>query len=130
MKVTEKIRSMRKSKHWTQEEMAEKLNISANAYGAIERGETDVNLSRLEDISEVFEVDVSEFFDKKTNVFNNFGNVQTNQQLRCNIHQSLELLQIQHELEKQQLLNAEQSKEIALLKEIIELMKTNQNQCV
>ncbi len=124
MRVCEKIKRLRQAKGWSQEELANKLEISANAYGSIERGDTDVNLSRLEAISEVFEIDVADLFDKKeTNVFNNFGSVQTNQQNWCNIHQSLDYLQLKSEFEKSQLLNSEKNKEIALLKRIIELME-------
>ena len=39
MKVHEKIRLIRESKHWSQEDMAEKLNMSLNGYVKIERGE-------------------------------------------------------------------------------------------
>jgi transcriptional regulator with XRE-family HTH domain len=41
MKVHDKIRSIRQSKGWTQEDMAEKLYMSVNGYANIERGETD-----------------------------------------------------------------------------------------
>lgn len=130
MKVCEKIKRLRQDKGWSQEETANKLNMSTNAYGCIERGDTDVSLSRLEDISAVFEIDIADFFDKKTSVFN-FGGTQNNQQNWCSIHNSLDNLKHQTELEKSQLIiekldvtiQAQQS-EISLLKEIIELMKT------
>lgn len=122
MKVCEKIKRLRQEKGWSQEEIANKLNISTNAYGCIERGDTDVSLSRLEEISAVFEIDIVDFFDKKTGVFN-LGGTQNNQQNWCNVYQSLDYLQIKTELEKQQLLNFERDKEVAYLKEIIELMK-------
>jgi transcriptional regulator with XRE-family HTH domain len=48
MKVQEKIRSMRESKNWSKEEMATKLNMSVNGYSKIERGETNLHLSKLE----------------------------------------------------------------------------------
>jgi transcriptional regulator with XRE-family HTH domain len=123
MKVCEKIKRLRQEKGWSQEEIANKLNISTNAYGCLERGDTDVNLSRLEEISAVFEIDIVDFFEKKTGVFN-LGGTQNNQQNWCNAYQSLDYLQIKTELEKQQLLNSERDKEIAYLKEIIELMKS------
>lgn len=133
MKVCEKIKRLRQDKGWSQEEIANKLNISTNAYGCIERGDTDISLSRLEDISAVFEMDVADFFDKKTSVFN-FGGTQHNQQNWCNVYGSLDNLRIQTELEKSQLIieklevtiQAQQS-EIGLLKEIIELMKSKSN---
>ena len=122
MRVCEKIKRLRMEKGWSQEEVANKLEISANAYGAIERGETDVNLSRLEAISDVFKIDTADLFDKKeTNIVNNFGEV--NQHNWYNVHQSIDYLQIKNELEKSQLLLAEKDKEIELLKRIIELME-------
>lgn len=48
MSVHEKIRLVRQLKGWSQEDVANKLGMSPNGYGSIERGETDVNLSRLE----------------------------------------------------------------------------------
>jgi transcriptional regulator with XRE-family HTH domain len=40
--------------------MAEMLHISSTSFAKIERGETDVNYSRLEQIAKVLEVGVSE----------------------------------------------------------------------
>jgi transcriptional regulator with XRE-family HTH domain len=60
MKVHEKIRFMRQSKGWSQEEMADKLNLSVNGYANIERGETDVQISRLEKIAETFGMELLE----------------------------------------------------------------------
>ena len=42
MVVHEKIKFFRQAKNWTQEEVAEKLGLSPNGYGSIERGETDI----------------------------------------------------------------------------------------
>lgn len=60
MKTNEKIRQLRESKHWTQEEMAEKLSMTTQGYAKIERGETRSNLERLEQISRVFGLDIIE----------------------------------------------------------------------
>ncbi len=62
MKVHENIRFMRLYKDWTQETMANKLGISTLSYAKIERGETDINLSRLQQISEVMEIDLAQLF--------------------------------------------------------------------
>lgn len=42
--------------------MAYELGITKSAYSKIEREETDVNLSRLVEIANVLEVDVTDFF--------------------------------------------------------------------
>jgi transcriptional regulator with XRE-family HTH domain len=62
MELTEKIKELRKKRDWSQEIVANKLNISLNSYGALERGETDINLSRVEELARIFEVDISFFF--------------------------------------------------------------------
>jgi transcriptional regulator with XRE-family HTH domain len=125
MSAHEKIRFLRQAKGWTQEEVADKLKMSQNGYGCIERGETDVNLSRLEQIADLFGIKLSELLglDEKA-VFNQSGTKNKNTQ---NYHatgsQSLDYLQLKSELEKQQLLNGTKDKEIELLKEIIVLLK-------
>lgn len=62
MELSEKIKELRKKRDWSQEIVANKLNISLNSYGALERGETDIKLSRLEELAGIFEVDISFFF--------------------------------------------------------------------
>ena len=62
MELSEKIKELRKKRDWSQEIVANKLNISLNSYGALERGETDIKLSRLEELARIFEVDISFFF--------------------------------------------------------------------
>jgi transcriptional regulator with XRE-family HTH domain len=60
MKVHEKIRLIRESKAWSQEEMAEKLAMSVSGYSKIERGETKGYIPKLEQIAEVFDIDLME----------------------------------------------------------------------
>ena len=60
MSVNEKIRKIREAKDWSQEQMAEKLNMSLNGYAKIERGESKIYLDKLEQIAQVFDIDVVE----------------------------------------------------------------------
>ena len=60
MKINEKIRQLREQYQLSQENMADKLGMSVTGYGKIERGEVRSNLSRLEQISEVFDMDICE----------------------------------------------------------------------
>jgi transcriptional regulator with XRE-family HTH domain len=62
MELSEKIKELRKKRDWSQEIVANKLNISLNSYGALERGETDIKLSRIDELAKIFEVDISFFF--------------------------------------------------------------------
>ncbi len=51
-----KIRLLRHQKGWSQEDVAKRLDISIPAFSKIETGITDVNLSRLNQISKLFEL--------------------------------------------------------------------------
>ena len=60
MKINEKIKHLREGKHWSQEEMAQKLNMSKNGYAKIERGETSASLGRLEQVAAVLGIGLCE----------------------------------------------------------------------
>ena len=49
-----KIRLLRHQKGWSQEDVPQRLDISIPAFSKIETGITDVNLSRLNQISKLF----------------------------------------------------------------------------
>jgi len=126
MKINEKIRFMRQLKELSQDEMAEKLGLSLNGYANIERGETDVQISRLEQIASIFGVDLLELlnFGEKT-IACLIGN---NNYQFSNIGQNTsDSKEAQFEIQKLQLIIEQQLKEIAYLKEIIELTKNQKN---
>ena len=54
--IAEKIRLQRLQRGLSQENMADLLNLSTTAYGDIERGKTDLTLSRLTQIATVLDV--------------------------------------------------------------------------
>jgi transcriptional regulator with XRE-family HTH domain len=58
MKVHEKIRFMRESRDWSQEEMAAKLNMSVSGYSKIERGETKGYIPKLEQIAKELDMEL------------------------------------------------------------------------
>ncbi len=60
MQLNEKIRTVRESRNWSQEEMAEKLDMSTNGYSRIERGETKPTVQKLEKIAKIFGMDITE----------------------------------------------------------------------
>jgi transcriptional regulator with XRE-family HTH domain len=53
-----KIRLLRHQKGWSQDDVAKRLDISIPAFSKIETGITDINLSRLEQISILFDMSV------------------------------------------------------------------------
>jgi transcriptional regulator with XRE-family HTH domain len=119
MEVSEKIKFIRSFRGWTQENMADKLGISTYAYAKIERGETDVNFSRLQQIAEVMEIDLPRLIglDEKT-VFNLAGTHNT-QGDNWYLNSSTEKIECKYELEKAHLIIEQQKKEMELLKQQI-----------
>ncbi len=124
MQLHEKICLLRKIKGWSQEEMADKLQMSVHGYANIERGETDVQLSRLEQISQVLGVEVQDLFGMNDKVVFNLASTWHDQSSQNNFQSLMAQRELEHELEKARLIIEQQYKEIKYLKEIIELMKT------
>ncbi len=77
MKIGDKIRSLRLIKGFSQENMADLLNISSIAYGDIERNKTDVTHSQLEQIAKALEkslIDLLGHGEQIANIFSNCSN--------------------------------------------------------
>ena len=109
MNTGEKIRGIRLLKGLTQENLAESLNISRNAYSEIERGVSDLNESRLKQIADVLNVspnDIHNFEDKKSIFFENCnGAVGVSHKTTQNINSNNKDLQHQIEILELQLKN-------------------------
>jgi transcriptional regulator with XRE-family HTH domain len=56
--VGKNIRTLRHQHGWSQEDVSNRLGISIPAFSKIETGVTDINLSRLEQIANIFDVNV------------------------------------------------------------------------
>ncbi|KQS33255.1 helix-turn-helix domain-containing protein [Dyadobacter sp. Leaf189] len=54
--LSEKIRLIRLQKGLSQENMADMLGLSTTAYGDLERGRTELSVSRLENIAKLLDV--------------------------------------------------------------------------
>jgi transcriptional regulator with XRE-family HTH domain len=58
MKVGDNIKKLRELRNYTQQYLADQLEISLSGYGKIERNETDVSLSRLQQIADILGIDI------------------------------------------------------------------------
>ena len=92
MNVGEKIKKLRELKNYTQQHMAEKLDLSLSGYGKIERNDTDISVSKLEKIAEVLGVELSTIlnFDEKF-IFYVADNKQANVSLKDQYIKQMEL---------------------------------------
>lgn len=127
MQLYEKIKFIRNIKGWSQEEVAHRLNMSVSGYGCIERGETDIPFSRLQYLAKVFEVELTELLSLNEKTIFNFSVTQNDQNNHSNWHvnssNSMEIMKLNSQIEKLNLIIEQQAKEITYLKEIIELIK-------
>jgi len=123
MNIAERIRSLRQQKNWTQEDMAEKLNISSNGYGNLERGTTGMTFHRLEQLAEIFGISLAELLniDGKF-VFNQIGENCNNNGFNLD-RKPLTESEYKYQLEKQQLIIESLQQEVSYLKEIIKLLR-------
>lgn len=58
--LNDKIRTLREMKSWSQEQMAERVEMSKNGYAKVERGETRLTVETLDKIAQVFDMDMVE----------------------------------------------------------------------
>jgi transcriptional regulator with XRE-family HTH domain len=130
MELAERIRFMRMFKHWTQDDMAEKLGMAVSGYAKIERGETDIPFSRLQQIAKTFEMELSDLIGlNEKNVFNIIGQEARDQSLSnstINVY-SGETAKLQHENEKLQLIVEQKEQELYQKNHEIELLQQQVN---
>ncbi|SFC94116.1 Helix-turn-helix [Flexibacter flexilis DSM 6793] len=94
-KVGERIRKLRELRNYTQEYIADKLEISQQQYSNIEKGLFDISLKKLYKISEVLEVSPATIleFDAQV-IFNNYAEKshQNNKPIYYSIDEKIENL--------------------------------------
>lgn len=124
MDIHDKIKTMRQIKQLTQEEMAEKLAMSTNGYSKIERGQSKLSLEKLQEIAQIFDIDIVELMaTNDKSLFwiigdNNSSNYLGTSEALAAENDKLKLI-ISH---KDEMLK-KQNEEISTLKEMIALLK-------
>ena len=124
MEVHDKIRVMREINQWSQEEMAEKLAMSANGYAKIERGQTNINIEKLKQIAQIFNIDMVDLIaNQDKTYFFSIGDNNVNSHNYLNSMDKFQLL-----LDAKDELLKQKDKEIEALKEIIALLNATVEQ--
>ncbi|MEE6032501.1 helix-turn-helix transcriptional regulator [Avibacterium paragallinarum] len=124
--IHNKIRLIREARQWSQEDMANKMNMSVSGYSKIERGESKLYYDKLIQIAKIFNIEVSELVDSDKGVifFMNensdyiYTNYANNDLALSSENEKLKLI-IEH---KEQLLKEKESK-IQMLEEMLILLK-------
>lgn len=136
MQVNEKIRLLRELNSWTQEDMAEKLHMSLNSYASLERGESKLHLAKLEQVAQVFDIEVLDLLalerqgliflvngdgDNNNPTISYYGNSNQSsveiEKLKLTLKHKDELLQ------QQKTLLAQQAEQITTLKELVAVLQ-------
>ncbi len=60
--IGQKIKTLRELRNYTQSYVAERLNMAQPSYCKIESGETELKMSHIKALAELFEVDIEVFF--------------------------------------------------------------------
>ena len=130
MLINEKIRLLRQQKGWSQDKMARQLNMSKNGYGNIERGQTNLSLTKLKKIAAILDENLMELVKgNDKNIINTMGKNNTgtqNNQNFCSLFLAScpcpKISQLECDHIKQTLINTQQSNEIKILKQLNELL--------
>lgn len=105
MKIGEKIRAIRLLKGFSQENMANVLNMNVLAYGDIERCKTDIKYSRLEQISSKLNVTICDIV--KFNAELKTGSLPNEPKNRADLQHEIDKLQLENRLLQAKLEKAE-----------------------
>ena len=127
MTLVDKIRAFRTIKNYSQDNLAQMLGISLTAYAKLERGETEMSYTRLEQIAKAMEVrvvDLLNFGEQGYFYMNsNVNSINNNPNLMFINGVSKETTELLIEVQK---LRAEKEgfiKEVAHLNKIIDLLE-------
>ncbi|SSY80775.1 helix-turn-helix domain-containing protein [Alysiella crassa] len=126
METHEKIRTMRELNQFTQEDMAEKLNITAGGYAKIERGESAINLNRLQQIAQILNIKVTELLKNDAGLviqLNGDNNHQTSFYATPSSDLISEIEKLQLIIQHKNELLAQKDRELAAKDEIIALLR-------
>lgn len=127
MPLHDNIRKFREQKQWSQEYMAEQLGLSKNGYAKIERGESRPSLDRLEQITAVFGIGMTDLFsDERQSIYL----ISENSQHSSNYYHSDNALILENEKLKLALthkdeLLTQKDEQIALLKNMVAVLQSS-----
>jgi len=116
MIIGNKIRNLRELKNFTQEYMAEKLQMSQSNYSRIENNELDIPFGKLQQIADVLEIKLVDLIEFDAKYF--FNNVHA-QTINGNINHTIPSREQKLYEEQIELLK----NEVSYLKEMIDLLK-------
>ena len=127
MSVNEKVRLFRELNQWSQEEMAERMNMSVAGYAKIERGETNISLHKLKQIASVLQIDLLDLVSTHDSGVILVGGENNQNHFRNNYYGNqaaeLEVEKLKLELKHKYELLKQRENELETLRDIVNLLK-------
>ena len=127
MGVNEKVRLFRELNQWSQEEMAERMNMSVAGYAKIERGETNISLHKLKQIASVLQIDLLDLVSTHDSGVILVGGENNQNHFRNNYYGNqaaeLEVEKLKLELKHKDELLKQRENELETLRDIVNLLK-------
>ena len=127
MSVNEKVRLFRELNQWSQEEMAERMNMSVAGYAKIERGETNISLHKLKQIASVLQIDLLDLVSTHDSGVILVGGENNQNHFRNNYYGNqaaeLEVEKLKLELKHKDELLKHRENELETLRDIVNLLK-------
>lgn len=127
MSVNEKVRLFRELNQWSQEEMAERMNMSVAGYAKIERGETNISLHKLKQIASVLQIDLLDLVSTHDSGVILVGGENNQNHFRNNYYGNqaaeLEVEKLNLELKHKDELLKQRENELETLRDIVNLLK-------
>lgn len=112
----------------TQEDVAEKLDISVNAYSKIERGDTQLNFERLNELAAIFDMNVMDLILSSEKgficLFSENSQNNSNYYSGGDVALSQEIQKLQMVIDYQNQLLSQLRGENSMLKDMIDLLKS------
>jgi transcriptional regulator with XRE-family HTH domain len=125
MELHEFIAKIRKNKNFSQEEMAEQLMMSVSGYSKIERGESELFCPRLKQIADVLGLELKlepkDLFNNKEKAIFNLAS--SHYESHQNTYFQSPSKDLEHTIEKQQIIVEQKDKELNFKNEEIVLLK-------
>ena len=126
MSVNEKVRLFRELNQWSQEEMAERMNMSVAGYAKIERGETNISLHKLKQIASVLQIDLLDLVSTHDSGVILVGGENNQNHFRNNYYGNqaaeLEVEKLKLELKHKDELLKQRENELETLRDIVNLL--------
>ena len=129
MGMHDKIRMMRELRQWSQEEMAERMNMSPSGYAKIERGETRLQYDKLVQIAQVFNINLSDLVDDNRGfvfLLNENGNNTSTNYYGNNETLIIEVEKLKLQLAHKDELLIQKEKELETLRKMLLLLEKSQ----